>query len=55
MLVSFIILTLIVGALCFLVSVSPLQPFFKTVIYVVSVLVLLVWLLRHLDALGIKF
>ena len=54
MLVHLIIFLLIVGGLCWLVSLTPIPAVIKNVIYGVVVLVLIIWLLMWIDNGGLQ-
>lgn len=51
--ISFLIVALILGGICFIVSILPIPPLFKTVIYVVIAIGLMIWILQHLTAFGV--
>lgn len=54
MIISFIVIALVLGGICFIVSMLPIAQPFKMAIYVVCAIGLLIWLLQHLSAFGVK-
>jgi hypothetical protein len=47
-LIQFIIVVVILGGVCYIVSILPINQIFKTVIYVVAAIVLFIYALRTL-------
>ena len=52
-LISLLILLIIIGALLYVVSILPIDGTIKTIIYVVAIVAVAVWLLKHLAVLGL--
>lgn len=51
-LVGLIIVLLIFGVLAWIISIIPIHPTFRTILYVVLGLFLLLWLLQQIGAVG---
>ncbi len=52
-LISLLILLIIIGALLYVVSILPIDGTIKTIIYVVAIVAVAVWLLKHIAVLGL--
>lgn len=52
-LISLLILLIIIGALLYVVSILPIDGTIKTIVYVVAIVAVAVWLLKHLAVLGL--
>lgn len=53
--IEFLIVCLVFGALAAIWAVVPIGEPYKRVGYVVIVVIFLIWVLRHLPLLGVKF
>lgn len=51
--IELLIALILIGALLYLVSIVPIDGLVKRIIYVVAIVAVLIWLLRHAQVLGI--
>jgi hypothetical protein len=50
--VELLIMLIVIGAVLYIVSLLPINPTIKQIIYVVGIVLVVIYLLRHLAAFG---
>ena len=51
--ISLLILLIIIGAVLYIISLLPIDATIKTIIYVVAVVAVAIWILKHIALLGL--
>ena len=51
--ISLLIILIVIGALLYLLQLLPIDANIRTIIYVVAIVGVAIWLLRHLGTLGL--
>lgn len=51
--VSLLIALIVIGAVLYLIGLLPIDATIKQIIYVIAIVAVLIWVLRHLGAIGL--